>query len=628
MQQSLVFFYKAIFIFKNSKLNPFANRALFCCIPVLVGWFYAVHFHAMYQTMDDWDMRILLEGSAGGRISTPSEFSLYMNILYGKFLKLFYTIYQNGYWYDIFTYLFCSVSVYVITFTLCKNFSSNNWFHKSIILLVISLVCSTSFFSPQFTITAGLLAISGVLSFFILVSDYFVDNRLRNLCRVYCLFSLVFSALIRFEACMIVSFYSGIVLLPYWPYRCWRNILKKSIIIFSALFIILCLVCADGYFANTNPDWREMRQANIARVDITDKTNMWDNIEKPWKDIENKVKKSDSYLFTKGDYRLLLVAFYLVNNRIWDSANLEKVSNDISPDVQSSKTTISGFKLQDYHKIFPIFVILAFILGVLSFNTWKQTIFICTAFFLLVVGLNIEFRALPYRLWYNFSLVTLIGIMLRANFTIVPSKHIIIKIVSLLFIFFPSYTIMAKQAVATKFQYDVFRLFRSEVENLPSKYLYLASFIELDHVAKPFSKNILEKDFVPLSPLNNNNQYKAIMGEYNISDTDPWDDICSKDSKVRILHNQYVYNLPIHALKAAITFHMLEKYDKHVVFIGKYQTQNLITYQCRTLSDKEFVQREDLKNQLKILQSIVSLDFSIYNYSDYIDIFNAESFEK
>ena len=58
--------------------NPFSNRTVFSFIPVLACWYMAIHYHAMYQTSDDMDMRILLEGSIGGSISEPSEFTLYM----------------------------------------------------------------------------------------------------------------------------------------------------------------------------------------------------------------------------------------------------------------------------------------------------------------------------------------------------------------------------------------------------------------------------------------------------------------------------------------------------------------------------------------------------------------------
>lgn len=157
--------------------NPFSNRTVFSFIPVLACWYMAIHYHAMYQTCDDMDMRILLEGSIGGSISEPSEFTLYMNVLYGKFLKLFYTVYQNGYWYDMFTYIFASASLFVLVMSVCKDFERESLFAKILKLVIITFVGATPFISPQFTMTSGLLAMSGVLSFYMWVSEYFTGKK-------------------------------------------------------------------------------------------------------------------------------------------------------------------------------------------------------------------------------------------------------------------------------------------------------------------------------------------------------------------------------------------------------------------------------------------------------------------
>lgn len=125
--------------------NPFSNRTVFSFIPVLACWYMAIHYHAMYQTSDDMDMRILLEGSIGGSISEPSEFTLYMNVLYGKFLKLFYTVYQNGYWYDMFTYIFASASLFVLVMSVCKDFERESLFAKILKLVIITFVGATPF---------------------------------------------------------------------------------------------------------------------------------------------------------------------------------------------------------------------------------------------------------------------------------------------------------------------------------------------------------------------------------------------------------------------------------------------------------------------------------------------------
>ena len=283
--------------------NPFSNRAIFSFIPVLACWYMAIHYHAMYQTCDDMDMRILLEGSIGGSISEPSEFTLYMNVLYGKILKFFYTVYRNGYWYDIFTYLFASVSLFVLAMSVCKDFERESLFSKILKLVIITFVGATPFISPQFTMTSGLLAMSGVLSFYMWVSEYFTGKKAQFACAVYCVIALLFSSLIRFECCMIVGFFTGVLLIPWWPYKEWRKHLKKCSVVGCALLTIIGAYLWDGYIVSHHPEWDEMRKANNARVEIADKTNIWDNINAPWKNVVGALNDIDNeeIFFSSGD---------------------------------------------------------------------------------------------------------------------------------------------------------------------------------------------------------------------------------------------------------------------------------------------------------------------------------------
>ena len=144
--------------------NPFSNRAIFSFIPVLACWYMAIHYHAMYQTCDDMDMRILLEGSIGGSISEPSEFTLYMNVLYGKILKFFTQYIEMAIGMIYLPISFASVSLFVLVMSVCKDFERESLFSKILKLVIITFVGATPFISPQFTMTSGLLAMSGVLS--------------------------------------------------------------------------------------------------------------------------------------------------------------------------------------------------------------------------------------------------------------------------------------------------------------------------------------------------------------------------------------------------------------------------------------------------------------------------------
>ena len=56
-----------------------------------------------------------------------------------------------------------------------------------------------------------------------------------------------------------------------------------------------------------------MRKANNARVEIADKTNIWDNINAPWKNVVGALNDIDNeeIFFSSGDYRMLLTSYFI-----------------------------------------------------------------------------------------------------------------------------------------------------------------------------------------------------------------------------------------------------------------------------------------------------------------------------
>lgn len=580
---------KSSFFFKSHKrINPFENKFLFCLFPVFIGIFCAIHYRAMYQTCDDAEMRFVLDGTlAGGHLEKPSEFSLYMSTTYGKFLKFFYSIDQNLFWYDFFTYLFVCVSVFVITLSCCYDFEKTSVFKKVCVLITISLVGSTAFVSPQFTITSGLLAVSGVLSFYMLTKNFFEERKQKILCAFYCIFSLFFSSIIRFENCMIVSFFTGIALLPLWPYHDWKEMIRKSVIIIFALVFIMAGWGIDYILVNNNPEWKSLRQANVARVEITDKTEMWNDIYNPWKDAEEKVDQlsQNGYTFSKGDYRLLLSFSPFGNKPAFATDNLIKASKELAPKVQTVNSIRSGFRIKDYRHVFPSFLALFFLLAFFS-KRCRKSFFVIASFFILVIALNCFFRALPYRLWFNFAFAVSIVLLmlLREDISFKGYKN------ALSFLFLSaltlcSYTVMHNQAISTRNQYKIFSKIRKGTSLLSSKNVYLTNYSFGEHSAAPFSENIFyRRNLAGYGGLNQSRE--LMMKRHRFSETDTWLDICSKDSKVRFLASDWIYN-PYVDIKKAVSYFIKEKYGKNVVFKRTDVSNNLYTIQCRILTDYE-----------------------------------------
>lgn len=589
----------SVFFKSHKRINPFENKFLFCLLPVFAGIFCAIHYRAVYQTSDDAEMRFVLDGTlGGGHLERPSEFSLYMSTTYGKFLKFFYSIDQNFFWYDFFTYLFVCVSVFVITLSCCYDFEKTSVFKKVCVLITISLVGSTAFVSPQFTITSGLLAVSGVLSFYMLTQNFFEDKKQKILCAFYCIFSLFFSSIVRFENCMIVSFFTGIALLPLWPYHDWKGMIRKSVIIIFALVFIMAGWGIDYILVSKNPEWKSIRQVNAARVEITDKTGMWNDIENPWKGAEDKIDllSQNGYTFSKGDYRLLLSFLLFGNKPAFSTDNLMATSKELAPKVQKVNSIRSGFRIKDYRHVFPSFLTLFFLLAFFS-KRCRKSFFVIASFFILVIALNCFFRALPYRLWFNFAFAVsiLLLMLLREDISFKGYKN------ALSFLFLSaltlcSYTVMHNQAISTRYQYKIFSKIRKGTSLLSSKNVYLTNYSFGEHSAAPFSENIFyRRNLAGYGYLNQSRE--LMMKRHHFSETDTWLDICSENSKVRFLSSDLIYN-PYVDVKKAVSYFIKEKYGKTVVWIAEYPVQNLITYQCRILTEKEAALRADFQKEI------------------------------
>ena len=601
--------------FGKCRFNPLQNRSLFSLLPVVLCIASAFCYRAVYQTSDDMEMRFVLDGTlAGGYLEKPSEFTLYMSVLYGKFLKFFYTLAPEMYWYDLFTYLFLSVSIFVITLSCCQNFEQMSLFKKICILAVIPLVGATAFISPQFTITSGVLAISGVLAFYMLAVGFFKHKRQKVFCVLYFISSLFFSSIIRFECCMCVAFFMGVILLPLWPYHDWKGLMRKSFIVVFTLLLIILGVAADRWLVRQNPEWYDLRQSNIARVEIADKTEMWDNIFQPWKGAEDKVDllSQDGYVFSKGDYRLLLTYLPFGNVNVFNLENLRKVSEELAPKVQEVNSILSGFRIKDFRGVFPAFCVVALLLAVFFSENRKKSFFVIFSFVAFVIILNCFYRALPYRLWFVLAFSTIIGLLLLLKNEKTDNRFL--KYFSIIFIGFLTYyahQIMYRQAMSTRHQYQVFSHLKQGMKFLPQDGIYMTNYSFGEHSAVPFHENIFFSNKKYVYGWLNMSRI-LMLKNHNVSPVDTWLDICSEKNKFRFLGSDLVYN-PYVDVRSAISYHMRERYGKNVVWVKEYFVPHLFTYKCHILTDREMWLRKKYQTEVK---DVFESDNGIYLYAE------------
>lgn len=624
-----------------TKINITQNRALFCLLPVLVTYMIALSSHAMYQSCDDFDMRIVLEGSALGFNFPPSEFSLFMNILYGKFLKFFYNIYQNWFWYDTFTYLFLGISFYVITLSIFKNFENETLFNKILKCSILVSVYTISFVLPQFTLTSGMLAISGILSFYMLVCSYF-NGKYKYLCSFYCFFSLLFSSLIRFENCMLVSFFTLLVLIPFWAYREWKNIIKKSIIPFSALILIIICAVLNMKLIEENSNWNEAVRMNIARGELTEKMFIWDDIDngdffsrtiQAFSDIPDSTNYMNDF-----DYKLLIIAGFLTNSSMQNVDNLEYISNALSHELQNEKSI--SFRIKDYFNILFLMIALFVCVSLYSNGAYKIFYFVCISLIIIAV-VNFFYKTLPERVWLNlaFSIITVSLFNFRIRFfsCFYKMKNIFILCFVVL-LSMVSCEIVSNVLYVNNMKYSAFIQIRNDVRSLPDDYFYISDYTLMEHVSAPFRHNILE-NILCLTVLNMHESYQTVLGKYGLDSEEPWLEVCKKDSKIRLVYHDAEYPIFFYALKDAISYYMKKKYNITVAFLLNYKINGFSIVQCRSLSEKEDMLRKEYFEQFgnvhyyfspydplkfEFIRKMWGDDLSYSEIIDAINIINAE----
>lgn len=622
--------------------NITQNRILFSLLLVFIAYMIALKSHAMYMASDDYDMRIIIEGSALGLNFPPSEFSLYMNILYGKFLKFFYNIYKNWFWYDLFTYIFVGCSFFVINLFVFENLACDTFIVKLIKFIILISVFSICFVIPQFTITSGLLSVSGIFSFYMLFCSN-SKNKSNIALSLYCIFSLLFSSLIRFECCALISFFSLLILIPFFPKRNLKSFIKKGLILFSSLILIIFCLFLDNQLRSENINWDKMTRANIARGELTEKMFIWDDIDNGnifQRTIQTFLNTPDSTEYMNDfDYKLLISSFFLTNTLMSNVDNLEYISSRISHKLQKEKRV--SLDLKNYYGFLKYFVILFLCISVYSNGLYK-TIYIFSIFLLTVVIVNYFFKTMPERLWFNLFFPTIVISLygLRNSFfSYCFCKNMFFTLFLVILIFFSSYNIFTKSLYVTETKYNAFVHIRNDINKVPNCYFYISDFVLMEQVSAPFRKNIL-KNILCLNPHIMDESYRHILKMYNLdtNKNDPWFNVCKSDSIIRILYHDYEYPVWYIAIKDAISYYMKRKYNLTVVSTGEH-INGFWIIRFRALSKKESDLRKKYFEQLgSIHNSISTYDpikfefvrkFWGYNLSylelvDAIDIINGE----
>lgn len=426
--------------FHGACASPFLAliRRLFhgiCASPFLCGLFAVglcmifafVLFSASYLTNDDAIMKGLLSGThfygAG-----PSEFTLYTSSILGLALKYLYTHIPHVNWYDTYLYATLCCAVFFIVKTLAENLHEKNSSYKALVLLVIPILCGVSFVGVQFTMVAGMITASGLVVFLSLFrrSSGKVTACLGK--SFYFVIAVTFGVLIRDEAALGVGLVGGLFLLPLAP---WRNVKKMTYLICTgvvAIGAVVAVLLINYGMTEANPEWKYRRDVNTLYGNLTLHSIFADS--KTPGDVSPDLFNFSSVpdvVWSKEYHNLLLSWAPIGETNVFSPENMEKAYELLKDDISLSNRSSIGFKLFQPVKsesITPHLILLAALLLLFrDRNVFSYTAYQAVCFVLVITALSFQYRAVPYRVWYSYSVLFFSFLTVFIGSMSVSSEH-------------------------------------------------------------------------------------------------------------------------------------------------------------------------------------------------------------
>ncbi len=237
-----------------------ANRFLFAILTnmILFALFF-VFFTPIFAINDDPAMMRI---ASGARTGEPSEYLIFINVIIGHFLKLFYTLFPQLNWYVIIFYLVHFISMVAVLYVFLRNaFSLKN----ILLFLLLFVFIETQFLTYlQFTTTAFVAGISGIL-LFLSFEDETKNSKWSGLAAGILL--VVLAGLIRSS----VVYALLMLWLPLCIYRAYitKSFYKIIPIVIAALFFFAASEYDTRYYEK-QPDWSYYKEYNSLRSNLTD----------------------------------------------------------------------------------------------------------------------------------------------------------------------------------------------------------------------------------------------------------------------------------------------------------------------------------------------------------------------
>lgn len=316
---------------KNSKK---IDLLLALAINVLFFIIYICNFELVHESNDDLAISFFVEGAYGAR----TEYLIYQNVLWGKFLVWIYQLAPQFKWYNILLYAGMFSSYLGISYTFLRTMGRK--IGSLVNMIVLLFVGYQTYVVFQYSRVATLATAAGMLLLFLAVEH--ADSKWEKRIAVIAGAILaLWGSMLRFQMfAMTVVLVAGAVVI----YKAFvlikekrTNLLKELgayIVVFGMVGVLsVGLYVVDRLHYSLNPEWKAFTEFNDVR------TELWDY------GFPDYIENSDVY--ESVDISMNDCWFYLCWNMDSELITTEKLQ--VIADAKEAKT----FSIGDFFEAYP-----------------------------------------------------------------------------------------------------------------------------------------------------------------------------------------------------------------------------------------------------------------------------------
>ena len=551
-------------------------------LPIMVGVLALLISKGMYFSMDEVEMRLMIEGSLASGSFRPMPYSPYMNVLYTGLLGLLYRLHPDAYWFDFANYFFLLASIVVICFALRTGEK-----RRDVLAALAGCVVAFVYFSfPQFTMTAGVLAIAGVLSGF----RYCKAGRGRLGWLISSACCLLVSSLFRYKCCLGVGFFSGVCLLAF-DWGLLRVAFKRIAFLLLVAFVpILSAKKIGASIVSSHPVWSTLTEFNTIRAGLTDYSDVWNTWPEGFEECLDVVNKGvGAAKFTREDYGLYICGAMVGNDSVFNLCNLREVSKNLRPYVHNKSADRLSFKIVNWSRLFVPLLLLVLCVAVMNGHVVFKRVMPFLFFVVIICLVRYYLKDPPERLWINFALAVFLSLVysgLRhgsAPGMAIGSARLFAGAFALVaFIVLVSRVTIKQVELEYKPYGDLVRA------KLPTDKLVFLS-TDCARYLRAFNKNKLSnRSVVILGPYGWFPQYRAMIDKFGLSREHVWRDVCAKGSRVCFVQQDERPNCYLNATLRTIAAYVKKNYGMTIVAQKERLGENVGAIRLRALSPEEF----------------------------------------